>query len=452
MTIKSLQDLIPVLARIRKLELSAQQIKEQWQEYKESESLIRDELNKLTKKDLLKYCGFASMSEKKDKLVKQALDNLKMHFVPGNFIWSPMSETADQAIERHVQSWTDEMIEAKRNPPPPPPPPVQITPPPQPQEPTPEDIGKEWIAKNKPEWAVAAIVAELYHDDSDPMTDYFAGYSTKTVVLAWSKHERDLFPEMRKAADLYEPTHHLGSDKGDWRIYEKGDPNATGYAARQGRLYTHYVDGVDGEESISRWTTQEEAEAVAQSLVAQDKENHRRLSAGEITGFCPKLPFGYEIKGSTDAIEHREKYSMGQGYYLGTSRHGGWRVSKALLKHNLNKIARAISEGSHTLDRQPQSAQPSFTRKTDSTTTGTPEEPLNLPDGVTLNIIPSYHAKKQVDIWVVQISDRVDRAVYNSLNARAKEVGGYYSSFTRNGAIPGFVFWSEDAAKVFCEA
>lgn len=26
--------------------------------------------------------------------------------------------------------------------------------------------------------------------------------------------------------------------------------------------------------------------------------------------------------------EHREKYSMGQGYYLGTSRHSGWQVSK----------------------------------------------------------------------------------------------------------------------------
>ena len=35
---------------------------------------------------------------------------------------------------------------------------------------------------------------------SDPMTDYFATRSDETILLASSKHTRDLFPEMRKAA------------------------------------------------------------------------------------------------------------------------------------------------------------------------------------------------------------------------------------------------------------
>lgn len=46
----------------------------------------------------------------------------------------------------------------------------------------------------------ALLVAELHQDESDSMTDYFNFRTTKTVILAFSKHKRDLFPEMRKAA------------------------------------------------------------------------------------------------------------------------------------------------------------------------------------------------------------------------------------------------------------
>lgn len=46
----------------------------------------------------------------------------------------------------------------------------------------------------------AVIVAELHHNESDIMTDYFDFRTAKTVILAFSKHNRDLFPEMRKAA------------------------------------------------------------------------------------------------------------------------------------------------------------------------------------------------------------------------------------------------------------
>lgn len=44
------------------------------------------------------------------------------------------------------------------------------------------------------------IVAELHENQSDPMTDYFNYKTIKTVFLAWSRHDRNMFDEMRKAA------------------------------------------------------------------------------------------------------------------------------------------------------------------------------------------------------------------------------------------------------------
>lgn len=48
--------------------------------------------------------------------------------------------------------------------------------------------------------AKAVIVAELMQDASDSMTDYFHSKTTRTIILAFSTHGRDLFAEMRKAA------------------------------------------------------------------------------------------------------------------------------------------------------------------------------------------------------------------------------------------------------------
>ena len=89
----------------------------------------------------------------------------------------------------------------------------------------------------------AVIIAEHHVSDCDSQSDYFASHEDQTVILAPSKHKRDLFPEMRKAAALIPETR-------------------------------HYADSPQGED------------------------------------------------------EHREKYSMGHGYYLGKSRYSGWQISK----------------------------------------------------------------------------------------------------------------------------
>ncbi|MBD2019315.1 hypothetical protein H6F43_03845 [Leptolyngbya sp. FACHB-36] len=59
------------------------------------------------------------------------------------------------------------------------------------------------------------------------------------------------------------------------------------------------------------------------------------------------------------------------------------------------------------------------------------------------------HAKRNVDLHVVSLKERVSRDRYRELEQRAKSMGGWYSSYSKLGAIPGFQFESEDAAKQF---
>lgn len=68
-------------------------------------------------------------------------------------------------------------------------------------------------------------------------------------------------------------------------------------------------------------------------------------------------------------------------------------------------------------------------------------------EGVTMSMIESRHTKKNVPLWVVQISDRVERETYNDLNRKAKMLGGWWSSF--NKAAIGFQFYEKDQAEKF---
>lgn len=103
-------------------------------------------------------------------------------------------------------------------------------------------IGSKRFAEILPENAQAVIVARLKQDESDSQSDYFASRTTRTVILGFSTHKRDIFSEMRKHASNFEETAYLAEYNEDY--------------------------------------------------------------------------------------EHREKYSMGAGYYLGESKYSGWIIEK----------------------------------------------------------------------------------------------------------------------------
>lgn len=71
--------------------------------------------------------------------------------------------------------------------------------------------------------------------------------------------------------------------------------------------------------------------------------------------------------------------------------------------------------------------------------------------GVDMVLKESKHTKKNIPLWVVVLSSRVDRDTYTELNNKAKRLGGYYSSYSKDGAIPGFTFENEEGAVLFME-
>ena len=71
------------------------------------------------------------------------------------------------------------------------------------------------------------------------------------------------------------------------------------------------------------------------------------------------------------------------------------------------------------------------------------------------SVIKTQHTKTGEDLWVVELKDKISADEYKKLNAKVKEVGGYYSRYAKTPdgkPIPGFIFKkepSEEVADVF---
>jgi hypothetical protein len=70
----------------------------------------------------------------------------------------------------------------------------------------------------------------------------------------------------------------------------------------------------------------------------------------------------------------------------------------------------------------------------------------------TTQLLETQHTKTKIPLFVVQLGQRVDRPTYEMLNQHAKTLGGYYSSYRRDGAVPGFIFKTREPAEKFIEA
>lgn len=206
------------------------------------------------------------------------------------------------------------------------------------------------IERYAPPWAKAAIVAEIDQDDSDSMTDYFNHKTLRAVVIGWSKHTRDLFPELRKAAATFPET----------------------------------ADLADAPESA----------------------------------------------------EHREKYSMGAGYYLKR----GWRDSNGwcVKKRSLGWLANAGLEFTDAA----KGVAPAPTRGTAAAA------PIGGNAAGMFRLSKHVHTKKGFDMWIVELAERVERDDFDRFLASAKALGGWYSRAWA-GTPAGFAFKSEAKARQF---
>ncbi len=79
------------------------------------------------------------------------------------------------------------------------------------------------VARRRPSWAKAVIFAEHHVDKSDLMSDYHGHTTDRLLLLAWSTHTRDLFPEMRKACRNAPEVAHLVKKASDGEAYKTGN-------------------------------------------------------------------------------------------------------------------------------------------------------------------------------------------------------------------------------------
>lgn len=109
-------------------------------------------------------------------------------------------------------------------------------------------IGQQILMDKKPDWATHAIVATLKKSKTDTQSDYWGSSTTRTVVLAWSKHARNLFPEMRKAARNCPQTEAMA---------ETGVEHRENYSMGRGTFLTerggHYASGWEIRKQCADW-------------------------------------------------------------------------------------------------------------------------------------------------------------------------------------------------------
>lgn len=181
--------------------------------------------------------------------------------------------------------------------------------------------GKVLFEKHIPSTAKALIVAERHADRSDPQSDYHGHDTTETVILGWSTHTKDLFAEMRKAAAKIPETAHLGPGKGHFEswVLLGADAQSNGCAYWKGSV-SHWHRELTEDDHGNRvvFQTRQEAEAYI-----QEKGEPESISFEGVI-----IPFYWDIH--EEDLEHREKWSMGSGYYLkdGHSDSSGWSVKK----------------------------------------------------------------------------------------------------------------------------
>ena len=67
--------------------------------------------------------------------------------------------------------------------------------------------------------------------------------------------------------------------------------------------------------------------------------------------------------------------------------------------------------------------------------------------GLDITIKEGFHTRQKIPLWICQLSERIDRDTFNDLKVKAKQLGGWWSSFKKEDA--GFQFKSEESAQKF---
>ncbi|EIY4766804.1 methyltransferase [Vibrio cholerae] len=161
----------------------------------------------------------------------------------------------------------------------------------------------------------------------------------------------------------------------------------------------------------------DKSEELIEQAISKVKEEHPNADSAEVTAANYK-------KGALYCISP----------VLGGSSNFSWQRLIAEAANEIDaytppapKKAKASQEES---DQNESEAAPQFALKTEEVQTTT-------------------HGKTGADLFVVQLSDRIEKEEFKNLCELSKTFGGYYSKFNRDGAIPGFQFFSMNEAQQF---
>lgn len=186
------------------------------------------------------------------------------------------------------------------------------------------ELTAEEFAAITPPDAAAVIMAGYDVDRSEIRTDYFYVGGVFDVVLGFSKHTRDMFAEMRKAAGRFAPTEHLGPGRSVCRVRAVLACNVQPYngcalwAGQYSPFHRNHEPSGDGH--AHPFTTRAEA---AEFIAKASPLPVIKVAGQDVSA---------ELQIIEEDVEQREKYSMGRGYYLKASTYGnGWRVYKTPL-------------------------------------------------------------------------------------------------------------------------
>lgn len=158
-------------------------------------------------------------------------------------------------------------------------------------------IGSKRFAEILPENALGVIVARLKQDESDSQSDYFASRTTRTVILGFSTHKRDIFSEMRKHASNFEETAYLAEYNADYEHREKYSMGAGYYL---------------GESKYHGWIIEKESiynreQAIKSFAYTAGSEDNIRIKKNDKTPPPPPSDKNGTSKNGCTLVEYSEK-------------------------------------------------------------------------------------------------------------------------------------------------
>lgn len=166
--------------------------------------------------------------------------------------------------------------------------------------------------------------------------------------------------------------------------------------------------------------------------------NHTRDLFAEMRKAARNHEATAHLADAPDDAEHRQKYSMGGGYFLkdGYRHSNGWKISKRHIGEDGDARAERVPMGEISLPKAPQ-------KQTRTSGTQNPKS-----QGVTIE--EHTHTKKGFQMWIVCQTERVEREIYLEQLATARTLGGWYSR--KWGTTPaGFAFKDKGNAEQFAE-